>query len=41
MRRPQHGRPFRVCAEFLKGGDEAANAKVSARLNPHREGGTA
>lgn len=27
--------PFRVCAEFLKDGDEAANAKISARLERH------
>ncbi len=27
---------FRVYAKFLKGGDEAANAKISARLNQHR-----
>ncbi|MGW4704103.1 tyrosine-type recombinase/integrase [Streptomyces sp. NPDC004285] len=26
---------FRVYAKFLKGGDEAANAKISARLNQH------
>ncbi|MCT4355889.1 tyrosine-type recombinase/integrase [Streptomyces sp. Je 1-79] len=29
---------FRVYAKFLKGGDEAANAKISARLNQHRAG---
>ncbi|MFD6345266.1 tyrosine-type recombinase/integrase [Streptomyces roseolus] len=29
---------FRVYAKFLKGGDEAANAKISARLNLHRAG---
>ncbi|MFE1551433.1 tyrosine-type recombinase/integrase [Streptomyces sp. NPDC058718] len=32
---------FRVYAKFLKGGDEAANAKISARLNQHRASGPA
>ncbi|MFK4224990.1 hypothetical protein [Streptomyces sp. NPDC019890] len=27
---------FRVYAKFLKGGEDAANAKISARLNQHR-----
>ncbi|MEV5509849.1 tyrosine-type recombinase/integrase [Streptomyces orinoci] len=27
---------FRVYAKFLKGGDDAANAKIEARLNAHR-----
>ncbi|MFE1612631.1 hypothetical protein ACFW7P_28305 [Streptomyces albidoflavus] len=26
---------FRVCANFLKDGDDAANAKISARLNQY------
>lgn len=41
-RRAGHGVAvlFRVYAKFLKG-DGAANAKISARLNRHREGGTA
>ncbi|MFI8510491.1 tyrosine-type recombinase/integrase [Streptomyces sp. NPDC085460] len=32
---------FRVYAKFLKGGDEAANAKISARLNQHHAGAPA
>lgn len=32
---------FRVYAKFLKGGDEAANAKISARLNQHRASASA
>ncbi|MCB5168762.1 site-specific integrase [Streptomyces bambusae] len=32
---------FRVYAKFLKGGDDAANAKISARLNQHGAGGPA
>ncbi len=32
---------FRVYAKFLKGGDEAANAKISARLNQHHVGAAA
>ncbi|MEU8524267.1 tyrosine-type recombinase/integrase [Streptomyces sp. NPDC048629] len=31
---------FRVYAKFLKGGDEAANAKISARLNQHHAAGS-